>query len=154
MSERLIKKVFYTKEGDDFVPVAEYDSFLMKSFSAGAHLVICEPGFTIYKYNVDPNQAALIAAGMVAKNKMINAMLEKSSIQVRTGSINDPAVDAAHQQLISALGDKAYSLRWESADNIAQAGIDALQEEANKLMDNPAVRNAFEQFLTVCKLSK
>jgi hypothetical protein len=45
-------------------------------------------------------------------------------------------------------------LEIASARDIAEAGIKALQEEADKLMTNPAVRLAYEQFLLVCELTK
>jgi len=36
----------------------------------------------------------------------------------------------------------------------AEAGVKAMQEEADKLMSHPAVRDAYEQFQTVCNLVK
>jgi hypothetical protein len=36
----------------------------------------------------------------------------------------------------------------------AEAGVQAMQAEADKLMQHPAVRDAYEQFQLVCKLVK
>jgi hypothetical protein len=35
-----------------------------------------------------------------------------------------------------------------------RAGLEALQQEADKLMTNPAVKEAYNQFLFVCALTK
>ena len=45
---------------------------------------------------------------------------------------------------------------WEQsfAGDIAEAGMKAMQEEAEQLMTNSAVKLAYEQFLLVCELSK
>ena len=60
----------------------------------------------------------------------------------------------AWQRLNKALGDDVYTLEIASARDIAEAGIKAMQEEADKLLTNPAVRLAYEQFLLVCELTK
>ena len=65
-----MKKIYYEKVGRRYKPVAEYDPDYMDSFPKGNHLVICYPGGKSTKYNVDPNRAALIAAGFMAKDKI------------------------------------------------------------------------------------
>jgi hypothetical protein len=46
------------------------------------------------------------------------------------------------------------TLSLGSARDHAEAGVQAMQVEADKLMTNPAVRLAYEQFLLVCELTK
>jgi hypothetical protein len=41
-----------------------------------------------------------------------------------------------------------------SARDIAEAGIKAMQVEADQLMNHASVRQAYEQFLLVCKLTQ
>ena len=82
-----MKRIYYEKIGRRYRPVAEYDSDFLDSFSRGAHLVLCYPGGSSRRFNVEPNHAAMIA-------------------------------------------------------------------EADKLMAHPAVRDAYEQFQTVCNLVK
>jgi hypothetical protein len=38
--------------------------------------------------------------------------------------------------------------------DIAEAGLTALQEEADKLMKNASVREAYNQFIMICELCK
>jgi hypothetical protein len=56
--------------------------------------------------------------------------------------------------LNKALGDDVYTLEIACARDIVEAGIRAMQAEAQQLLTNPAVRLAYEQFLLVCELTK
>jgi len=69
-----MKKIYYEKKGRRYVPVAEYDSDLMDSFSKGTHLVMVYPGGSSRRYNIDPNYAAMIAAGRVAEDAISRAI--------------------------------------------------------------------------------
>ena len=87
-----MKKIYYEKVGRRYVPVYEYDNDFLDAWPRGTHLVTCHPGGQSRRYNIDPNHAALIAAGIVA--------------------------------------------------------------EADKLMANPTVKAAYDQFLFLCELTK
>jgi hypothetical protein len=148
-----MKKTYYVKEGKRYVPVAEYDSDLSDSFPSGAHLVMCYPGGKLRKFNIDPNHAALIAASKTAHDRMINAVLEASKLRpTKTALTLEQGL--AWKNLAQALGQDSCTLQTNNATDIAQAGINALIEEADKLMQNDAVREAYNQFLLVCELTK
>jgi hypothetical protein len=69
-----MKKIFYEKQGRRYVPEAEYDNELLDSFPKGNHLVMCYPGGSSRRFNIDPNYAAMIAAGRVAEDAVCDAM--------------------------------------------------------------------------------
>jgi hypothetical protein len=52
------------------------------------------------------------------------------------------------------MGDELCTLNGLSVRDCAEAGVQAMQVEADKLMSHPAVRDAYEQFQLVCKLVK
>jgi hypothetical protein len=83
----MVKKIYYEKVGRKYVPVSEYDSDLTDSFGKGSHLVICYPGGQSRRYNIDPDYAALIAAGRVAEDAMIQAMSKASELRPATTPI-------------------------------------------------------------------
>ena len=58
----MTKKIYYEKVGRRYVPVAEYDNEFMDSFTKGNHLVMCYPGGSSRRFNIQPDYAALIAA--------------------------------------------------------------------------------------------
>lgn len=148
-----MKKIFYEKVGRRYKPVYEYDQVLMDGFPKGSHLVICYPGGQSRRYNIDPNYAALIAAGRVAEDALSNAIRKASEMRPQKNPIT-PGQKKAWEKLAREFGDELATLQIDSTRDIAEAGIKALQEEADKLMTHPAVREAFEQFQLVCKLTK
>ena len=112
--------------------------------------------FRSRRYNIDPNYAALIAAGRYARDAMCTAIRQASDMKYdQQGNLaltNEQY--AAWQQFKDVMGERGRYVHYNSVHDIAEAGIKALEEEAAKLMSNPAVRDAYEQFLLVCKLTK
>lgn len=151
------KTIFYKKVGRRYVPIAEYDDEYMSSFPKGTHLVICHPGGSSRRYRIDPDYAALIAAGRVAEDaisKSIMAALElRLSGNPRKTALTDEQ-KIAWQQLIAAFGEGARQLEWPSVREAAEAGVTAMIEEAKHLLENDAVRRAWEHYQLVCALTK
>lgn len=150
MSEKVI---FYKKQGRRYVPVSEYDSEYLDSFSKGTHIVMCYPGGQSRRYNIDPNYAAMIAAGRVAEDEMCKAISAASEMRPRQTPITE-GQRRAWKKLAKEFGDELATLTISSSRDIAEAGIRALQLEADKLMSNESVRKAYEHFVLVCQLTK
>jgi hypothetical protein len=149
----MTKKIFYEKVGRRYVPVHEYDEYLMDGLPYGNHMIMCYPGGKSTRYNIDPALAPMIAAGRVAEDRMSEAVRRASEMRPRRKELTHDQ-QRAWQRLNRALGDDVYTLEIASARDIAEAGIKAMQAEAEKLMTNPAVKLAYEQFLLVCELTK
>lgn len=149
----MTKKVYYIKEGRKYVPVSEYDSDLLDSFPKGTHIVMCYPGGASRRYNIDPNYAAMIAAGRVAEDTICTAMVKASELKPQRSPIT-PEQKAAWENLAQAFGDELCTLYGTSTRDIVEAGVNAMQEEANKLMKNDGVRKAYEHFQLMCELAK
>ena len=148
-----MKKIYYEKIGRRYVPVAEYDNDLLDSFPRGAHLVLCYPGGSSRRFNVEPNHAAMIAAGRVAEDAMCEAIRKASEMRPQRTPIT-PGQKKAWEKLAKEFGDDLATLSMGSARDHAEAGVNAMIAEADKLMTHPAVRDAYEQFQTVCNLVK
>jgi hypothetical protein len=148
-----MKKTFYEKVGRRYKPVMEYDDYLIDAFPKGAHLVMSYPGGTSRRFNVDPNHAAMIAAGRVAEDVISRAIYQASEARPKERPITERQ-RAAWSEMKAAFGDEFFSLTLPAARDIAEAGVVAMQEEALKLMQNEGVRRAFEQFQLVCELTK
>jgi len=153
-----MKKVYYEKVGRRYKPVSEYDSNYMDSFPKGSHLVICYPGGKSTRYNVEPNYAAMIAAGRVAEDAISRAIMEATEIrrQQRYESQTPltPGQKAAWDKLVEEFGPESKQLEWPSVRECAEAGVKSMIEEANKLMSNPSVKKAYDHFMLVCELTK
>jgi hypothetical protein len=148
-----MKKIYYTKEGRKYVPVAEYDNELLDSFPKGTHLVMVYPGGTSRRFNIDPNYAAMIAAGRLAEDAICKAISKASELRPQRTPVT-PGQKKAWEKLAKELGDDLCTLRGLSIHDCAEAGVKAMMEEANQLMENPTVKKAYEHFLLVCELTK
>jgi hypothetical protein len=146
-------KIYYEKVGRSYVPVAEYDSEFMDSFSKGNHLVMCYPGGTSRRFNIEPALAPMIAAGRMAEDVMTQAMTKASELKPQKTPLT-PGQKAAWENLAKELGDGVGTLQGASARDIVDAGLEALQQEAQKLLQNEAVKQAYEQFLFIAALTK
>ena len=149
----MVTKVYYEKVGRKYVPVAEYDSDYLDAFPKGSALVMCYPGGQSRRYNIDPNYAALIAAARVAEDAMIHAMRKASELKPKQTPITE-GQRRAWLKLAQEFGDELATLNGASSYDITQAGLKALKDEAAKLLTNPAVKAAYDQFLFVCALTK
>lgn len=151
-----MKKVFYEKVGRRYVPVSEYDSDLVDALPKGTHIIMCYPGGRSTRYKIDPNYAAMIAAGRIAEDAMAHAVQEASEIRRELNSSTPLTSEqkAAWEHLVEVFGDRAKYLYWPAARDVVEAGVKAMQEEATKLMQHESVKQAYEQFMLVCELTK
>lgn len=148
-----MRNTYYIKKGRRYVPVSDYDSDLCDSYSYGAHLILVKQGMKSRRSIIDPAFAPLIAAGMYARDEMANAVREASECQPGTKPITEEQ-RAAWKQLKNAFGDERYHLLWPSTFEVVDAGVKAMEQEAAKMLENPAVKKAYERFLMVAELAK
>jgi hypothetical protein len=111
------------------------------------------PGGTSRRFNIDPNYAAMIAAGRVAEDAICKAISKASELRPKSTPIT-PGQKRAWEKLAKEMGDELCTLHGLSVHDCAEAGIKAMQEEADKLMKHESVRKAYEQFQLMCELTK
>jgi hypothetical protein len=148
-----MKKIYYEKVGRRYVPVSEYDSDYLDSFPKGTHIIMSYPGGKSTRYNIDPNYAAMIAAGRVAEDAISQAVVKASEMRPRNKPITEKQ-RKAWDNLAKAFGDERYYIEIPSAREIAEAGVKAMTLEADKMLSVPSVRNAYEHFIFLWKLTK
>jgi hypothetical protein len=149
----MTKKIYYEKKGRRYVPVAEYDSDYLDSFPKGNHLVMCYPGGSSRVFNINPDYASLIAASRVAHDAMCRSIVKASEMKPKKTPLTLEQRQA-WDNLKKAFGDEMYSLKIDSAYDVAQAGIKALQEEAKMLQSNEAVKKAMDHLNLIVELTK
>lgn len=153
----MVKKIYYEKVGRRYKPVSEYDSGLLDALPKGSHLIQVYPGGKSTRYKVDPNYAALIAAGRVCEDAISRELMRASDIRMQRSDRErslTPEQKAAWEHLVEVMGPSAKTLEWPSAREIAEAGVQAMQDEAEKLMEHNAVKLAYEHFMLVCEICK
>ena len=132
----------------------EYDSELIDSFHYGTHLVMCYSGGRSTRFDVDPAWAPMIAAGRYAEDAISRSIMEQSHLRPSTKKPLTKAQQQAWNSLCEAMGNETYPLEYCSYREAAEAGVAAMQQEAERLLKNPVVRSAYEQFMLLCELSK
>jgi len=144
--------VFYIKKGRRYVPHSTYSSEFCDSFPKGTHLVQSYPGGSMRRFNVDPAYAPMIAAGRVAEEKISEVLMKANELRPQTTPIT-PAAQKAWMKLKKELGNEAMLTRG-SAREAAEMAVKAMADEAEKLMKHESVKQAYEQFLLLCELTK
>ena len=148
-----MKKIYYEKVGRRYKPVAEYDNDFLDSFTKGNHLVMSYPGGTSRRYNIDPAYAPMIAAARVAEDAISRAIHKASELRPQRTPLTEGQLKA-WKKLAEEFGDERATLQINSSRDIAEAGVKAMMEEADKLMSNPSVKKAYEHFMLVCELTR
>jgi hypothetical protein len=113
------------------------------------------PGGTSRRFNIDPAYAPMIAAGRVAEDAISKTIMEKSALRVpeKVTPLTEEQ-QKAWKHLASTFGDERFALEWCSYREAAEAGVKAMMEEAEKLMQNESVRKSYDHFVLMCKLAK
>ena len=148
----MTQKIYYEKKGRRYVPVAEYDSDYLDSFPKGNHLVMCYPGGISRRFCIDPALAPMIAAGRYAEEAICEVMRKASELRPQQTPIT-LGQKKAWEKLAKEFGSELATLSGLCIRDCAEAGVRAMQAEADKLMKHASVRQAYDQFLLVCELA-
>ena len=153
----MTETIFYIKKGRRYVPHSTYSSEFCDAFPKGTHLVQSYPGGSLRRYNIDPAYAPMVAAGRVAEDVISKRIMEATEIRRNTRNKETPLTPgqkAAWDKLVEEFGPDARQLEWPSARECAEEAVKAMTVEAEKLLENPTVRKAYEKFLFVAELTK
>lgn len=155
-----MKKVFYERVVQSsgrvkYVPVHEYDSDLNNALPRGAHLIMCQPGGQSTRYNVEPNHAAMIAAGKVAESVIANIIHKQGQLRPMTKRPMTDEQRDAYEHFMSTLPEEdRYYMTYGSSLDAARAAVDAMTAEATKLLENETVKIAYHNFQLLCLLTR
>jgi hypothetical protein len=144
---------FYKKQGRRYIPISEYSSDFIDAYSYGNHLVTVIPGSISRKYGIDPAFAPMVAAGRYAKDSMVSALLKASAARPAKTPFTQKQIDAWNK-FKQEFDDGVTYIEYPSANEIIEAGLKAMQEEASKTLQHPTVKAAWEQFMMVYQLTK
>jgi hypothetical protein len=147
-----MKRIYYEKVGRRYKPVAEYDSEYLDSFPRGHHLVSVLPGCSSRRFNIDPAFAPMLAAGLHAEDAVARAVSKASELRPRQTPIT-PGQQKAWQKLSKEFGTEIATLEIASAREIAEEAVKALSMEVDRMMTNESVKQAYEHFMFLVKLT-
>jgi len=155
MTARQDKEVFYRKVGNRYKPVSEYDANFVDSMRKGTHLVMCYPGGKSIRYNIDPDYAAMIAAGRAAEDAISRVIMKAQEMRPQNNTALTPQQHEAWIKFVEVMGDRGRYIECPSAREATEAGVNAMMEEARALFEsNPSVKQAYENLMTLVALAK
>jgi len=148
-----VRKVYYTKQGDEYVPVEEYDPDLMDALPYGTHLTVVRHGGQSRRYNVDPAIAPFAAATLALENKLADIIQKATLARPAKKPITEEQREA-WERFREVMGDELGMLNSLSIMDVARKILDAIQAEAEKQLTNPAVCQAYDDYVLLATLSK
>lgn len=125
MSETLYRKV-----GRKYVPVLEYDPLVCDSFPKGCHVVVSNPGWTLYRFNIQPDKAGLVAAWAQIESELANKIMEITKAQPAK-EYDKEKYRVAYEKFVSETGIHNFLLTYPSATEIARKIGELLIGETN-----------------------
>jgi len=146
-----MSETFYKKVGRRYKPVYEYDPIFAEGLPLGSHLIHVRPNGKSYRYHVDPDSVAMLAASIHAKEILVSALNKAVSMKPKREPITEEQREAWNH-FINVMGEDGRVLLGVSMNDIAEEAVKDLQTETEKLLSNPGVKKAYEQFMLIAKL--
>ena len=113
----------YKKVGRRYRPVAEHEEW--DSYPAGAHLVVCSPGSTMRRFDIDPDRAGLLAAAEPLRDQIRALVVEFHRMRPTRRPVTMQQA-AAWQRFQKTMGNDAYAVEYASVGEIADAVVDLI----------------------------
>ena len=113
----------YKKVGRRYRPVAEHEEW--DSYPEGAHLVVCRPGSTMRRFDIDPDRAGLLAAAEPLRDQIRALVVELQRMRPTRRPVTMQQA-AAWRRFQKAMGNDAYAVEYASVGEIADAVVDLI----------------------------
>ena len=154
-----MNKIFYQQKvlsnGQiEYEPVKELDDELLDALPYGSHLITVEPNSQSRVFNVDSNFIDLLAASIRLRDRLSIYIRKQSEYQLNYRQPLTTQQQAAWQNLQQELGNSSFILSSQSCADIAQNITNELIEMAKIPITNPAVKRAWDNFITTVNLCK
>ena len=113
----------YKKVGRRYRPVAEHEEW--DSYPEGAHLVVCRPGSTMRRFNIDPDRAGLLAAAEPLREQIRALVVELHKMRPTRRPVTQAQANVWHA-FERTMGNDAYVVEYASVGEIADAVVDLI----------------------------
>lgn len=148
-----IKQTYYRKNGDNYEPVyfevGERDVYPYNSNI----LIVRHDSVTYHRHDIDPDVAHYVAGGLVLRELVSNVLSEMNKLYDKDHDSLTPEQLEAYENLNKALKRTTYMYNksiYDISDEICKKVTNVMIEKHK----NPAVREAYEHYLMMVKLSE
>ena len=125
----------------------------MDSLPQGCHLVVVDKGWTSRRHNINPNRAALLAAATIMEDRLAKIIQQATEIRPEKEPLTEEQ-RLAWRRLAESFDRDTIMLAWPSARGAAQEILAELMADAEHLMANPMVQQAYDEFVATCRLTQ
>lgn len=150
-----MKTGIYKKVGRRYIEIGEFDPEYLDHVPNGVTMTVKRPGCQSTRYNVDPDIVPLLAAAVYCEDQISNAIYRASELRPHNRAIT-PEQREAFDRFLATMPEDDHSrfmLTHGSCREAAEAGSRALVAEAKELLTNESIKQAYEHFMLLCKLS-
>lgn len=159
MNKVMVDTVYYEKIDNQYYPVSYYSSDLSSSFREGSYLVTVHPyskEFDNIEFRkIEPALLPIFAAFKYAEHSIaskLGAALQDYKLPKKKELTAEQV--QLWKTLAQSLGKQDLHIYSSSAHDAVRAGYEVIEQEVNKMMQNKAVKAAYENFMMVWKLTK
>lgn len=126
-----MQEIYYKKVGRRYIPVSIYDSDISSAFPQGSHLVIVDGSWTVYRRDVTPEHASVLAVVHEVREEMLKAVQEASEMRAGRLSGKPSKADEEMKEYILKHHPQ-FAAHWLSASQVVDAAVKVLE---TKLME-------------------
>lgn len=150
-----MKTGIYKKVGRRYVEIGEFDSEYIDHVPNGVTMIVKRPGSQSTRHHVDPDLVPLLAASVYCEDAISAAIYRAGELRPhnRNITLEQRAAFDAFLETMPEDDCNRFMLTMGSAREAAEAGTRALVQEAKGLMANESIKQAYEHFMLLCKLS-
>lgn len=149
------KETYYIKRGDQYIPISEYDADITDSFKYGTHLVVNHLGCKMFSYDIQPDNAAMIASLKIFKEYLVKRMYVAGEARPRNGKgvpFTEKQMEA-YNKLKEELGENTYYFEFPAVGEIVEKALkDFMEFTGEKYKDYPFVKKAYDNLMLKIKL--
>lgn len=146
------RETYYRKVGRRYVPAFELDPTLTDALPIGVHLQVVRPNGMSRRYNVDPNFAAILAAAMLLEDRLVDIIFNAINRLKIDGAYRDVELERELNDVLNRILERGSVAYYASGCDVTREVLDVIARKASELMDNPAIKEAYDHFLLTCKL--
>ena len=121
----------YKKQGRRYIEIGTYENEYFY-YPHGAHLVVAESGSTLTRYNINPDDAAVLAALETYREAVQKAMNKATELKVRKREYTEAEKRGIAAYIKEAGMPIGLAFEGVSMSDVVQAGIDVLLCKINE----------------------
>jgi hypothetical protein len=143
-------KYYKRVDNGKYQEIGECEPELWDSVPEGVHMIVKDKNTQSRRHKVDPAWIPVLAVMMLQRDNFCNAVYKASEARPQRTLINEQ--ERYLWEELKKVSDVNY-ITYPSSHDICEKSYEFIQAEVDKLLTNVAVKEAYDNFLVMCKLA-